>query len=224
MKEQEKEAKEENKAEKETKDEQKTKEEKEKKSIFKLFYKNLSKIICYQITIIFLLTLLYCKYNNYSDTLIYFVFGTFISILFTALIVFIKSFNILSSLSFNKKNYSFFINFCKNYTNFSKEKICILAFLIGLFWHLLLPLIALYYVKYYIKDSIKTQNTYIKAFIIFIIYNLFNVYIIDSFKVYNKSLKITKTEFNIINTSIVLTFICLMYYFESIKNNIEYNN
>ena len=162
---------------------------------------------------------MYCKYNNYSDTLIYFVFGAFISILFIGLIVFIKSFNILSSLSFNKKNYSFFINFCKNYTNFSKEKICILAFLIGVFWHLLFPLIALYCVKYYIKDSIKTQNTYIKAIIIFIIYFLFNVYVIDSFKVYNKSLELTKTEFHIICTSIVLTFIGLMYYFESIKTD-----
>ena len=193
---------------------------KQKKSIFRLFFKNVSKIICYQIIFLFLLTLLYCKYNNYSDTLIYFVFGTFISIIFIALIIFIKSFNILSSLSFNKKNYSFFINFCKNYTIFSEEKICILAFLIGLTWHLLFPLIALYYVKDYIKDSIKTEYAYIKAFIIFIIYGLFNIYIIDSFKVYNKSLEITKTEFNIIITSIILTFVGLLYYFESIKNSI----
>ena len=69
----------------------------------------------------------------------------------------------------------------------------------------------------YIKDSIKTQYAYIKVFIIFIIYGLLNIYIIDSFKVYNKSLELTKTEFNIILTSIILTFIALLYYFESIK-------
>ena len=94
----------------------------------------------------------------------------------------------------------------------------------GIFCHSLFLPFALYYVKDYIKDSIKTQYAYIKAFIIFIIYGLLNIYIIDSFKVYNKSLELTKTEFNIILTSIIITFMGLLYYFESIKNNIEYNN
>ena len=69
-------------------------------------------------------------------------------------------------------------------------------------------------------DIPKDVSAYIKAFIIFIIYVLFNIYIIDSFKVYNKSFELTKTEFNIILTSIILTFMVLMYYFESIKNSI----
>lgn len=130
----------------------------------------------------------------------------------------------ITSIEFNKKykKFDFFINFCKNYTNFSEEKIYILSFLLGVFWHLLFSLITLYHVKDYIKDSIKTQYAYIKAFIIFIIYGLFNIYIIDSFKVYNKSLELTKTEFNIIVISIILTFMGLLYYFESIKNTINY--
>lgn len=194
---------------------------KENKYIIKLLFKNIYKIICYQILFIFLLILLFCKYNNYSDTLIYFAFGAFISIIFIASLVFIKNFKKLSSISFNKKHYSFFLDFFEKYTFLKEEQICLLAFFIGLTWHLLFPLIALYYVKDYIKDSIKRQYAYIKAFIIFIIYVLFNVYIIGSFEVYNKSLKITKTEFNIIITSIILIFIALLYYFESIKNTIN---
>lgn len=97
-------------------------------------------------------------------------------------------------------------------------------YIFGILIHFFIPLIALYYVKDYIKDSIKTDYAYIKAFIIFIIYGLLNIYIINSFKIYNKSLQLTKTEFNIILTSIILTFIGFMYYFESTKNSIEYNN
>ena len=136
----------------------------------------------------------------------------------------IKKYNIITSIEFNKKynKLVFFINYCKNYTNFSEEKIYILSFLLGVFWHLLFPLIALYYVKDYIKDYIKTEFAVIKAFIIFIIYGLFNIFIIDIFKVYKNSLELTKTEFNIIVTSIVLTYISLLYYFESIKNRINY--
>jgi len=198
-------------------------EKKEEKSITKLLLNNLKKIICYQIILILLLTLLYCKYNNYSDTLIYLIFGAFISILINALIILIKSFDKLSSISFNKKHYYFFLNLLKRFTFLNEKWISKIFYIFGIAWHLLFPLIALYYVKDYIKDSIKTDYAYIKAFIIFIIYGLFNIYIIDSFKVYNKSLELTKTEFNVILTSIVLTFMGLLYYFESIKNNIGYN-
>ena len=64
--------------------------------------------------------------------------------------------------------------------------------------------------------SIKTEYAYVKAFIIFIIYGLLNIYIIDSFKIYNKTLDLTNIEFNVIITFIVLTFICLLYYFKFI--------
>ncbi len=139
----------------------------------------------------------------------------------------IKKYNIITSIEFIKKYYNYLFKLLKKYTTLSGKNIYImqlighLLFLIG---HLLFPLIALYYVKDYIKDSIKTQYAYIKAFIIFMIYIVFNIYIINSFKVYNKSLELTKTEFNIIITSTILTFIALLYYFESIKNSIEYNN
>lgn len=200
------------------------KEEKKKKKIIRKkivkLLKRCYKVICNQIAIIFLLTLLYCKYYNYSDTLIYFIYGTFISIYLNASILLIKKYNIITSIEFIKKYYNYLFKLLKKYTTLSEKNIYIMQ-LIG---HLLFPLIALYYIKDYIKDSIKTQYAYIKAFIIFMIYIVFNIYIINSFKVYNKSLELTKTEFNIIITSIILTFIALLYYFESIKNSIEYNN
>lgn len=192
---------------------------------FKVYFK----AICLQILIIFLLLLLYCKYNNYYDILIYFIYGTFISILLNASLLIIKKYKLVTTIEFIKKynNNIFFLDYklYKKYTNFNEENICKIINIIQLTWHLLFPLIALYYVKDYIKDSIKTQYAYIKAFIIFIIYGLLNIYIIDSFKVYNKSLELTKTEFNIILTSIILSFMGLLYYFESIKNSyISINN
>lgn len=195
------------------------KKEDNKKKKYKIL-----KVICYQITFILLLTLLYCKFYNYDDTLIYFIFGTFISIYLNATIVLIKKYKICISIEFTKKCHNNIFKFFEKYTNFNGENICKIIYIMGLTWHLLLPLILLYYVKDYIRDSIKTEYAHIKAFIIFIIYVLFNIYIIDSFKVYNKSLKLTKTEFNIILTSIVLTYISLLYYFESIKNTINNNN
>tara|TARA_B110000902_G_C14032338_1_gene484555 strand:- start:56 stop:658 length:603 start_codon:yes stop_codon:yes gene_type:complete len=195
------------------------KEKKNQNKLYKLykFLKSSCKILCVQIIIIFILTLLCCKFYNYSDTLIYFSFGAFISVLLNASILLIKKYKICTSIEFNKIHYNFLVNYFNNYTNFNEENICKIINIIGLTWHLLFPLIALYYIKDYIKDSIKTEYAYIKAFIISIIYFLINVYIIGSFKVYNKSLELTKTEFNIIITSIILTYIALLYYFENIK-------
>ena len=203
--------------EKDTK-EKDTKEKDNTKNLYKLF-KFFYKVLCYQIAILLLLILLYCNYYNYSDSLIYFTFGAFISIYLNASILLIKKYKIINSIEFNKKYSKEVFEILKKYTNFSEENICKIMNIFGLTWHLLFPLIALYYVKDYIKDSIKTDYAYIKAFIIFIIYCLFNIYIIDSFKVYNKSLELTNIEFNIIFTSIILTFMGLLYYFESIKNN-----
>ena len=154
--------------------------------------------------------------------MIYFSFGTFISIFLIASILLIKKYNMITSIEFNKKYCTSILSLFKKYTNLNEEQICKTLYIISISWHLLFPLIALYYVKDYIKNSIKTEYAYVKAFIIFIIYVLINIYIIGSFKVYNKSLELTKTEFNIIITSIILTYIALLYYFESIKNRINY--
>lgn len=209
--------------EKENKEEKENREKEDnKKKIVKLL-KPYYKIICIQIFIITALILLYCNYYKYHDILIYFIYGSFISIYLNASILLIKKYNIITSIEFNKKYHNYIFNLFKKYTTLSEKIISIIImwfyFLIG---HLLFIFLALYYVKDYIRDSIKTEYVYIKAFIIFIIYFLINVYIIDSFKVYNKSLQLTKTEFNIIVISIILTFIGLLCNFESIKNRINY--
>ena len=205
-------------------EEKKEKEQKEQNENNKKKKYKILKVICYQITFILLLTLLYCKFYNYDDTLIYFIFGTFISIYLNATIILIKKYNICISIEFTKKYHNNIFKLFEKYTNFNGQNICKIINIMGLTWHLLFPLILLYYVKDYIKDSIKTEYAVIKAFIIFIIYILLNIYIIGTFEVYNKSLKITKREFNIITTSIILIFIALLYYFESIKNTINNNN
>jgi hypothetical protein len=186
--------------------------------IFKCYFK----VLCCQIALIILLTLLYCKFYNYYDILIYFIFGAFISIYLNASIILIKKYKICTSIEFTKKYINDIFKLYKKYTNFNEENICKIMYIFGIIIHLLFPLVVLYYVKDYIKNSIKTEYAYVKAFIIFIIYVLINIYIIGSFKVYNKSLELTKTHFNIIITSIILTYIALLYYFESIKNRINY--
>ena len=219
-KQEEKEEKQEEKEEKEEKQEEKEEKEDNKK-IYKLL-KPCYKVLCCQIFFITALLLLYCNYYNYQDTLVYFNFGSFISIYLIAIILLIKKYDITISINFNKKYNNYIFKLLKKYTTLSEKIISIIinifTFFIG---HLLFLLLALYYVKDYIKVSIKTDYACVKAIIIFTIFFLFNIYIIDSFKVYNKSLELTKTEFNIILTSIVLTFIGLLYYFESIKNTIN---
>lgn len=93
----------------------------------------------------------------------------------------------------------------------------------GLSWHVLFPLIALYYVKSYIKKSIKTKNCLKLSILLYMIYLLFNIFKLNTFKIYNKSLNLTTTEFKILLTSITVTYIGLIYYFETIKNEIPQN-
>jgi hypothetical protein len=93
-------------------------------------------------------------------------------------------------------------------------------FLVSVSWHVIFPLIALYYVKSYIKKSIKTQNCLKLSILLYMIYLLFNIFKLNTFKIYNNSLKLTTTEFKILLTSITVTYIGLIYYFETIKNEI----
>ena len=55
------------------------------------------------------------------------------------------------------------------------------------------------------------------------IYLLFNIFKLNTFKIYNKSFKLTTTEFTIVLTSITVTYMGLIYYFETIKNEIPQN-
>ena len=161
--------------------------------------------------------------HNIYDFVIYFCFGIFISILSNSSLMLIKKNNILSSIEFNKKYYLSNFNFLKKILDISDKKICLLIFFGGLSWHILFPLIALYYVKSYIKKSIKTKICLKLSILLYMIYLLFNIFKLNTFKIYNKSFKLTTTEFTIVLTSITVTYMGLIYYFETIKNEIPQN-
>jgi hypothetical protein len=135
----------------------------------------------------------------------------------------IKKNDILISTDFTTRYHLNSFNFFKKILDISEKNICLLMFFCGLSWHLLFPLIALYYVKSYIKKSIKTKNCLKLSILLYMIFLLFNIFKLNTFKIYNKSLKLTITEFKILLTSITVTYMGLIYYFETIKNEIPQN-
>jgi hypothetical protein len=161
--------------------------------------------------------------NKVYDFVIYFCFGIFISMLSNASLMLIKKNDILRTLEFNKKYGLHIFNFLKKFLDISEKNICLLMFFGGLSWHILFPLIALYYVKSYIKKSIKTKNCLKLSILLYMIYLLFNIFKLNTFKIYNKSFKLTTTEFKILLTSITVTYMGLIYYFETIKNETPQN-
>jgi len=191
---------------------------------------NFSKRLCIQALIILTITLIYIKCNstNYSDILVYFSFGLFISIFLNATLALIykKDFIINKyTTKIETKNevpsllkIPFLLDFLKTISkNNNKTMITyFLSYTIG--WHILFLLLALYYVKSYIIAAKKTNDAYISAFVFFILFGLFNIYIIDIFKIYSKRLDITNNEFKLLLFLITLTYILLLYYFETIKS------
>ena len=195
-----------------------------KKQLYNIFLK-FQKLLCHQVITLLLLLFLYMNLlnKNVYDFIIFFCFGIFISILSNSLLMLIKKNNLLKSIEFNSKYYLSSFNFLKKFLDISEKKICLLMFFGGLSWHVLFPLIALYYVKSYIKKSIKTKNCLKLSILLYMIYLLFNIFKLNTFKIYNKSLNLTTTEFKILLTSITVTYIGLIYYFETIKNEIPQN-
>ena len=191
---------------------------------------NFSKKLCIQAIIILIITLIYIKYNssNYSDTLVFFSYGLFISIFLIATVVLIYKKDFIINKYINKfekqKQLPFILEYLKTITK-NNNKIIITYYLIyTIGWHILFLLMALYYVNSYIIDSKKTKNAYISAFVYFILFGLFNIYSIDIFKIYNKKLDITHNEFKLLVSIITVTYIILLYYFETIKLKTEFKN
>lgn len=195
-----------------------------KKQLYNIFLK-FQKLLCHQVITLLLLLFLYMNLlnNKVYDFIIFFCFGIFISILSNSLLMLIKKNNLLKSTDFNTRYYLSSFNFLKKFLDISEKKICLLMFLVSVSWHILFPLIALYYVKSYIKKSIKTKNCLKLSILLYMISLLFNIFKLNTFKIYNKSLKLTTTEFKILLTSITVTYMGLIYYFETIKNEIPQN-
>ena len=189
-------------------------------SYFKLLIK-VFKLVCFQVLIMVLLLLLYVKlYNNkVYDFLIYFCFGTATSLLFIATLVLIRKLNITSSKNYiDKYGSSIMITFCKKYLYLSEENTGVFIALFDLSWHLFGSIIAFIFAKRYIINSKKTNNTLLISLLLFCLWLLYNIYIVDGFKVYNKALKLTKTESTTVIISVSITYSGLLYYFETLKN------
>ena len=125
---------------------------------------NFSKKLCIQAIIILIITLIYIKYNssNYSDTLLFFSYGLFISIFLIATVVLIYKKDFIINKYINKfekqKQLPFILEYLKTITK-NNNKIIITYYLIyTIGWHILFLLMALYYVNSYINDSKKTKN------------------------------------------------------------------
>jgi hypothetical protein len=184
---------------------------------------NFSKTLCIQAILILTITLIYIKCNraNYSDKLVYFSFGLFISIFLNATLTLIYKKNFIINNYIikieNQKNLPFILNYLKTISKNDTKTIITYYFNYTIGWHILFLLIALYYVKPYIINSQKTNYAYIHGFVYFILFGLFNIYTIDIFKIYNKKLQLTNYEFKVLLFLISVTYIILLYYFETIK-------
>jgi hypothetical protein len=191
---------------------------------------NFFKRLCIQSLIILTITLIYIKCNstNYSDILVYFSFGLFISIFLNATLALIYKKDFIINRYTTKietKNevpsllkIPFLLDFLKTISKNNNKTMITYYLIYTIGWHILFLLIAFYYVKSYIIAAKKTNNAYISAFVFFILFGLFNIYIIDIFKIYSKKLEITNNEFKLLLFLITLTYILLLYYFETIKN------
>ena len=192
-------------------------EDKPKKTLLQTIIK-LHKFLCLQATSIMILTLIVSSIYKCYDVLIYFSFGTFISILFIASYSLLLKFDILSSCEFNEKYNNYLFCLWKKYVPLCETSFFTFMALFAILWHLFFGFLALYYVKDFIKDSIATKHSYIIAYILILLFYAMNYS--NSFKLYNKSLKMTYNEFQLAMFINLLLSTGLIYYFENLKLSI----
>ena len=190
--------------------------------------KKFFKELCLLTLIFFILQILYINYNkdNYSDSLVYFSFGIFLSIYIVATIVLIIKRNlIIDKFLENKKNHNYnsvISMFIFLITYFSKDihtsrQIIFYSHMVSILIHILLILLVCYNVKSYILHSKKTEYAYLVSLCYAIVFLIFNIYITDIYKKYNKKLELSTNEITMIILSITILFIILVYYFKTIK-------
>ena len=192
-------------------------EDKPKKTLLQTIIK-LHKFLCLQATSIMILTLIVSSIYKCYDVLIYFSFGTFISILFIASYSLLLKFDILSSCEFNEKYNNYLFCLWKKYVPLCETSFFTFMALFAILWHLFFGFLALYYVKNFIKDSIATKHSYIIAYILILLFYAMNYS--NSFKLYNRSLKMTYNEFQLAMFINLLLSTGLIYYFENLKLSI----
>ena len=175
----------------------------------------LHKFLCLQATSIIILTLIVTRLYKCYDVLIYFSFGTFISILFIAAYSLLLKFHVLASREFNEKYNNYLFCLWKRYVPYDETSFFPAMASFAILWHIAFGFLALYYVKDFIRNSIATKYSYIIAYILIILFYAMNYS--NSFKLYNKSLKMTYYEFRLAMFINLLISTGLIYYFETIK-------
>jgi len=175
----------------------------------------LHKFLCLQATSIIILTLIVTRLYKCYDVLIYFSFGTFISILFIAAYSLLLKFHVLASREFNEKYNNYLFCLWKKYVPYDETSFFPAMASFAILWHIAFGFLALYYVKDFIRNSIATKYSYIIAYILIILFYAMNYS--NSFKLYNKSLKMTYYEFRLAMFINLLISTGLIYYFETIK-------
>ena len=171
---------------------------------------------CVQVTTILVLTLIAIRFYKCYDILIYFSFGAFISILFIAAYSLLLKFEVLSSREFNEQYNTTIFNLWKKYVPLKETSFFTYMASFAVAWHIVFALLALYYVKGFIIDSIITPYSYVIGYILLIVLYVMNYN--SGFKLYNKSLKMTLNEFNGAMVILFLISVGVIYYFETIKS------
>lgn len=171
---------------------------------------------CVQVTTLLVATLIATRLHKCYDVLIYFSFGAFISVLFIAAYSLLLKFDVLASREFNEKYNNFIFNIWKRYVPYEETSFFPAMASFAIAWHIAFALLALYYVKGFIINSISTNYSYITGYIALML--LYTMNYNSGFKLYNNSLKMTINEFNVAMAILLSISAGVIYYFETIKS------
>jgi hypothetical protein len=195
----------------------KTNKPKPKKTLLQKIIK-LHKFLCYRAATLLILTIILSSFCKCYDVLIYFSFGTFISVMFLGSSGLLLKFKVIASREHNEK---FNYNQCyywKKYVQLPESFLFTVMATYAILMHVFYGFLALYYVKTFIKNSISTKYSYIVGYLLILLFFAINYN--SAFNIYNNSLKCSANEYN---TGVFLTLLVvggLIYYFETIKVSI----
>jgi hypothetical protein len=150
--------------------------------------------------------------------LIYFSFGTFISVMLMGSYGLLLKFKVIASREHNEKYYYTHCYYWKKYVQLPESFLFTFEAVSNILWHVFYGFLALYYVKTFIKNSITTKYSYILGYLLIVLFFVINYN--SAFKLYNNTLECTVDEFNNGVFLTLLFVVGLIYYFETIKVSI----
>ena len=195
----------------------KTNKPKPKKTLLQKIIK-LHKFLCYRAAILLILTIILSSFCKCYDVLIYFSFGTFISVMFLGSRGLLGKFKVIASREHNEK---FNYNQCyywKKYVQLPESFLFTFMATYAILMHVFYGFLALYYVKTFIKNSITTKYSYILGYLLILLFFVINYN--SDFKLYNNTLKCSANEYNNAVFLTLLFAVGLIYYFKTIKVSI----